>query len=271
MRSNGPVEPRAAPTPVVSGPVRVGDLDIDVVVVPRRRGVRLTVERDARITATVPAGLDTARLAAAVKARHGWIYDKLEQRAHDVAARPVKEFVTGEGFHYLGRGYRLKLVDDAPAPVRLIHGRLQLRCDRLDRAEDDLIDWYRERGQAWLPRRAEPWADRMRAPLDAITVRKLGYRWGSCSRNGGVNIHWATMQLPAALVDYVLVHELAHLHHHDHSTQFWRTVERAMPDFARRRDQLRRAGATLWLPELTCTNTRASSGASARPSNSWPP
>jgi len=259
MRSNGPADPRlagAASTPVVPGPVRIGDLDIDVVVVPRRRGVGLTVERDARVTATVPAGLDAARLTAAVKSRHGWIYDKLEQRARDVAVRPAKELVTGEGFYYLGRGYRLKLVDEAPTPVRLIHGRLQLRRDRLDRAEDDIVDWYRARGQAWLPRRAEPWVGRMRASLEAITVRKLGYRWGSCSRDGGVNIHWATMQLPAALVDYVLVHELAHLHHHDHSAEFWRTVKRAMPDFASRRAQLRRAGATLWLPELTGTSTR---------------
>lgn len=251
MPSNEPADRStdARPAPVASGPVRVGALDVDVVVVPERRGVRLTVERDARVTATVPAGLDMARLVAAVRARHGWIYDKLEARARDLATRPLKEFVTGEGFHYLGRSYRLKLVDEASAPVRLIHGRLQLRRDRLDRAEGDLIDWYRARGQAWLPHRAEPWACRMRAPFEAITVRKLGYRWGSCSRDGGVNIHWAAMQLPATLVDYVLVHELAHLHHHDHSTQFWRTVRRAMPDFAWRRARLRRAGATMWLPE----------------------
>ena len=77
MRSNSPADPRpagAASTPVVPGPVRVGDLDIDldidVVVVPRRHGVRLIVERDARITATLPAGLDTARLMAAVNAHH---------------------------------------------------------------------------------------------------------------------------------------------------------------------------------------------------------
>lgn len=58
----------------------------------------MTVERDARVTATVPAGLDTARLVAAVKARQGWIYDKLEQRAQDIAVRPVKEFVNGRAF-----------------------------------------------------------------------------------------------------------------------------------------------------------------------------
>jgi len=251
MPSSEPADPgAAAPIPLAPGPARVGGLDIEVVVVPQRRGVRLTVERDARITATVPAGLDATRLAEAVKARRRWIHNKLEQRTHEAAVRPVKEFVTGEGFHYLGRSYRLTLVDAAPVPVGLIHGRLQLRRDRLDRAEEDLIDWYRGRGQTWLPRRAAPWAQRMRAPLAEITVRKLGYRWGSCSRSGGLNIHWATMQMTVPLVDYVLVHELAHLHYHDHSTAFWRTVERAMPDFAQRRDQLRRAGAGLWLPEL---------------------
>ncbi|MGH3834366.1 MAG: M48 family metallopeptidase [Pseudonocardiaceae bacterium] len=254
MPSSEPADPRAAgtaaPTPVAPGPARVGGLDIEVIVVPERRGVRLTVERDARITAIVPAGFDTARLAEVVKDQRRWLHDKLETRAHEAAARPVKEFVTGESFHYLGRSYRLKLVDVAPASVGLVHGRLQLRRDRLDRAEGDLIDWYRGRGLAWLPRRAEPWAQRMRAPFGEITVRRLGYRWGSCSRGGGLNIHWATMQLPASLVDYVLVHELAHLHYHDHSAEFWRTVERVMPDFPQRRDQLRRAGAELWLPEL---------------------
>jgi predicted metal-dependent hydrolase len=255
MPSSEPADPHAvdapAPTPVTPGPARVGSLDIEVVVVPERRGVRLTVERDARITATVPTGLDTARLAQAIKVRRRWILDKLEQRTEEAAACPVKEFVTGEGFHYLGRSYRLKLVEVAPVPVRLVQGRLQLHHDHLDHAEEVLIDWYRKRGQAWLPHRVKPWAQRMRATFGEITVRKLGYRWGSCSRGGSLNIHWATMQLPASLVDYVLVHELAHLHYHDHSADFWRTVRRAMPDFSQRRDQLRHAGAELWLPELT--------------------
>ncbi|MEU9484484.1 SprT family zinc-dependent metalloprotease [Streptomyces decoyicus] len=253
MRSRGVAEVPAVATaeqlgPVHEGPLQVGRLDIDVVVVPERSGVRLTVERDARITATVPAGIDVAQLVSAVKGRRRWIYDKLEERADEAAIRPSKEFVTGEGFNYLGRSHRLKLVDEAPAPVGLVRGRFLLRRDRLDRAEDELIAWYRGRGQAWLPGRAEPWAQRMRAPVQDIAVRRLGYRWGSCNRDGGVNIHWAVMQLPPSLVDYVLVHELAHLHRKDHSKEFWAIVSRAMPDYGARRAQLDSLGATLWLP-----------------------
>jgi predicted metal-dependent hydrolase len=235
--------------PVRSGPLQVGRLQIDVVVVPDRGSVKLTVERDARVTATVPAGLDMARLVAVVRSRRRWIYDKLDERTEEAALRPEKEFVTGEGFHYLGRSYRLKIVDEAPAPVGLVRGRLLLRRDCLGHAQDELIAWYRRRGNIWLPPRAEPWAQRMRAPIQNIAVRRLGYRWGSCNREGGVNIHWASMQLPASLVDYVLVHELAHLHKRDHSPEFWSVVGRAMPDYRVRREQLDRFGAQLWLPE----------------------
>lgn len=237
------------PALMVSGPLRVGDLDIDVVVTPTRQSVRLTVERDARVTARVPVGLDSGSLTELVKSRLRWIYEKLDDRTADVAARPVKEFVAGEGFHYLGRNYRLKLVDEAALPIGLVHGRLQLRRDRLDHAERDLIAWYRARGQAWLPHRISPWAERMRAPLDDVVVRKLGYRWGSCSSRGGVNIHWATMQLPVTLIDYILVHELAHLRQHDHTTAFWQIVRRALPDFQARRARLDEYGPQLWLPE----------------------
>ena len=73
-----------------------------------------------------------------------------------------------------------------------------------------------------------------------LDVRDLGYRWGSLSANGRLNIHWATLQLPPSLIDYVLVHELA-------LPAFWATVERAMPDYERRKSDLLGAGARLWM------------------------
>ena len=89
----------------------------------------------------------------------------------------------------------------------------------------------------------------MTADVTALRVLPLGYRWGSCTSDGKVNIHWATMQLPPELVDYVLVHELAHRHYPDHSQDFWRAVERALPDYQARRVRLRHVGPGLWLPD----------------------
>jgi Protein of unknown function DUF45 len=74
-----------------------------------------------------------------------------------------------------------------------------------------VIRWYRQRALAWLPRRISPWAQRTGLHPGELDVRDLGYRWGSLGKNDRLNIHWAAMQLPVSLLDYVIVHELAHI------------------------------------------------------------
>jgi predicted metal-dependent hydrolase len=231
--------------------VHVGDLDVNVQVSERRKSIRLTVERDATLTAVIPPGIDEADLVKVIKAKRQWLYRKLREHAETGKPRSPRQYVTGEGFLYLGKSYRLLLVDEALHPVRLWHGRLELRRDGVNDAARNLVRWYRSVGEPWLRRRVVPWAQRMNVDVTTLRVLQLGYRWGSCSPDGKVNIHWATMQLQPDLVDYVLTHELAHLRHHDHGQEFWRTVEQAMPDYSARRDRLRRIGPNLWLPEGT--------------------
>jgi len=229
--------------------MQVGDLAVTVRISGRRRSVGLTVERDATITAVVPRETDEAWLAAAITAKRPWLFARLRERAETGLPRPPREYVTGEGFLYLGRSYRLLLADESPRPVRLWRGRLELRRDCIDDAARHLARWYTAGGKPWLAGRAVPWAQRMEVGVTALHVRALGYRWGSCASDGTLNIHWATMQLPPDLIDYVLVHELAHVRQHDHSSAFWATVERAMPDAQARRIRLRKVGPDLWLPE----------------------
>jgi predicted metal-dependent hydrolase len=235
--------------PARAGILRVGDLDVTVQVSDRRRSIRLTVERDATLTAVIPPGTATAELAKAIKAKRQWLYGKLRERADIGQLRPPRQYVTGEGFIYLGRSYRLLLVHEAHQAVRLHRGRLELRSDAASDGARSLTRWYRQIGEPWLRKRIAPWAQRMNVEVTALRVLPLGYRWGSCSPDGKVNIHWAALQLPPDLVDYVLVHELAHLHRRDHGPEFWRIVELAMPDCHARRDRLRRLGPDLWLPE----------------------
>ena len=80
-----------------------------------------------------------------------------------------------------------------------------------------------------------------------LDVRDLGYRWGSLGKNDRLNIHWAAMQLPVSLVDYVIVHELAHIGQPRHGPAFWATVERALPGYDQRRARLAATGTALWL------------------------
>jgi predicted metal-dependent hydrolase len=228
--------------------LRVGDLDITVKVSDRRRTVQLTVERDATVTALIPPATNGEKLVAVITAKRPWLYARLRERAQTGELRRPREFVSGEDFLYLGRSYRLLLVSEAQHPVRLHHGRLELRRDSVDDAPRHLVGWYRHLGGQWLRKRIEPWAQRMQIEVSALRVMPLGYRWGSCSIDSKLNLHWAAMQLPPVLIDYVLVHELAHIRHANHGAEFWRSVERAMPDCHARRDRLRLIGPELWLP-----------------------
>lgn len=230
------------------GTFRVDDLDIAVEISSRRRSVRLTVERDASVTATVPPRIGPDELARIVRSRRRWLYGKLAERAALGPARPPHAYLSGEGFLYLGRGYRLLLVHSAPMPVRLLRGRLELRRDCLDDPAGHIVRWYRRVGEPWLLKRVVPWAEALGVTVAGLRVLPLGYRWGSCSHTGHVNIHWAAMQLTPDLVDYVLVHELAHLKRPDHSAEFWRIVERALPNHRESRESLKHLGPDLWLP-----------------------
>jgi len=225
----------------------IGDLHFTVRESPRRGTVGITVDRDGSLHLHAPPGCPPDTLAAWARTKRMWVYRKLAQKDLLLSARPAKEFVTGEGFAYLGRSHRLLLTDTDQ--VRMDRGRLHMPRTEVDsgNADEALIRWYRARGQQWLPGRLRPWASRMDLEPTALEVRDLGYRWGSLSGNGRLNIHWATLQLPPRLIDYVLAHELAHIRHPQHTPAFWATVERAIPDYERRKDDLLAVGASLWL------------------------
>lgn len=172
-----------------------------------------------------------------------------------MAASPTvdaKEFVSGEGFPYLGRSYRLLLVDDRDGPLRLEAGRFRLPRPLAPQGREHFVRWYSEHARTWLRRRVKGWAPRMGVSPKGIEVRDLGFRWGSCGQAGGLNFHWATITLPASVVDYVIVHELAHLIERNHSPEFWRRVARALPEYEQRKQWLaQHGGRHLMLQRMT--------------------
>jgi predicted metal-dependent hydrolase len=230
--------------------MRVGDLDFEVHQSEHRHTVGITVERDGSLLLHAPAGTDPDKLAAWAWSKRGWVFRKFADKHFLLAGTPAKEFVTGEGFDYLGRHYRLQLTSDPlESAVKLERGRFTMSRALAEsgQGKDAMVRWYWRRAQAWLPRRIGPWAQRMAVQPGALVVRDLSYRWGSLGRNDRLNIHWATMQLPATLVDYVLVHELAHIGQPRHTAAFWAAVDRALPGYDQRRARLATTGARLWL------------------------
>jgi predicted metal-dependent hydrolase len=239
----------SAPSSKLPSRIAVAGLDFEVLISGTRRSIGITVDRDGSLIVNAPHDCDEAELAAFAHEKRIWVYKKLAEKDLLLSHRPAKEFVSGEGFAYLGRSHRLLLADHRGDVVKLERGRLVMGRDLAagGLGAKAMIDWYRSRALGWLPRRIEPWARRMRVRPAAIDVRDLGYRWGSLGKTDRVNFHWATLQLPPSLVDYVIVHELAHIHDPHHTPDFWLRVERALPTFQAAKSDLARVGSRLWL------------------------
>ena len=220
----------------------VDDLTFEVRRSLRRKTVELTVDRGGELILSAPPDVDEELMADFVREKRFWLYTKIAEK--EARQQPVggKEFVSGEGFPYLGRSFRLLLVDEQDNALKLEGGRFKLVREEVSEGREHFIRWYMERGKPWLNRRVKGWASRMGVEPKGVEVRDLGFRWGSCGKARNVNFHWATMLLPASVVDYVIVHELAHLIEPNHTPEFWQRVGRALPEYEQRKAWLAEHG-----------------------------
>lgn len=222
--------------------LQVDDLTFELRISARRKTLEITIDRGGELVLAAPESTDTPQLTAFVLEKRFWIYKKLAEKAQLQRSIPRKEFLDGEGFLYLGRSYRLKLMDDQAEPLKLSAGRFCLQLDLASDGRQQFIRWYSERGRDWLANKVNELADRLEVTPAGVKVQDLGYRWGSCGKGGWLYFHWKTILLPRSIAEYVVIHELAHLHAPHHTPEFWRRVERAMPDFERRKQWLAEHG-----------------------------
>ncbi|MFD7063577.1 M48 family metallopeptidase [Streptomyces sp. NPDC059906] len=220
----------------------------EFVVRPRRRTLGIDVAPDGGVRFAVPPGADPRAVADAVRARLPRLADEVRRRR----ARPVgkvKELVDGTGFAYLGRRHRLLIVpgEDGRRPVRLHQGRLELP-HLTDRREGGrrIAAWYTECGRRWLALRMPSFAGVVGVSPSGLAVRDLGTRWGACGPDGTIVVHWAVLQLPPALVDLVLVHELCHLRTSGHGAEFRGRLRSALPDADERERHFAEEEPELW-------------------------
>ncbi len=187
----------------------------------RRRQVGLTVERDGTLAAAVPVELSTVELDRIVSGKVLWIHKALAQRDTLAAPATVKRYVAGEGFYYLGRKFRLRLVHGAKRllgneSLRLYRGYFEIDSSAAHRGREMFVRWYSARAREWIDTRLATMRKRIGVSEVKCRVRDLGNRWGSCSDNGT----WE----------------------HNHGAPFWNLVRRGDLDFEAKRRWLHRNG-----------------------------
>ncbi|MFI1071895.1 M48 family metallopeptidase [Streptomyces puniciscabiei] len=214
---------------------------------PRRRTLGIEVTEDGTVHFAVPADAEPTAVAEAVRSRLPRLAAEIRRRGPR-PGNPAKELVGGASFAYLGRRYRLRVLPQgAPGRVRLHRGWLELpRPASRQQGAQLIADWYAAKGTAWLTARVEPLAARAGVRPHAIEARDLGERWGSCDPAGRIALHWALMQLPPALIDLVLVHELTHLRTTGHGARFRHMMAALLTDLHGLERRFAEAERDLW-------------------------
>lgn len=203
----------------------------------RRKTLGLTVDRAGELVAHVPTEISADEIFRWVAKKLLWVHRKLALKEEVSPRVRAPEYVSGEAFSYLGRRYRLKLVEHQEHPLQFDGTRFTLRRDARP-AEAHFRKWYITTGADWVARRVEDLSARIISKPRRVEVRDLGFRWGSCGQKGVVYFNWKFLQLPVRLADYVIAHELVHLREGHHGPEFWKALDRAMPDWQKRKDAI---------------------------------
>ncbi len=213
----------------------------------KRKSLGLMV-RDGEVIIRAPARAPINSIQAFVQQKLPWIRNHLHQQQQKAAAN-ARAFKSGEIFFWLGEPLTLSLARGGTIEVRRQDNNLQLICpnpSNVKRVRHHLEAWYKREALVYLNERVACYEKHLQVHAKGLKVRRYKARWGSCNHRHEIQINWLLLMAPAKVVDYVVVHELCHIRHFNHSKAFWRMVESAYPTYATERQWLHQQTHIAW-------------------------
>lgn len=228
----------------------MSDLPAYTVTYCKRRSIGIKVTQNGSIEIRAPYGTPDSLIRKVLVDKKDWI-NRTVTRVLDnkeTNAAPSDRYFDGALFPLHGGAAELMLKEDPEAQgisvalhpdyrqnILLIRGR-DLNADRVREA---LSMWGRKYAATYLDARAHSFAEKLQVDYHRISIRDMKSRWGSCSKDGNISLHWKLILLPERLSDYVVVHELCHRLQMNHQKEFWATVGSLLPDYKQRRAELK--------------------------------
>jgi len=220
-------------------------IEINKLVRAKRRTIALIVERDGSLTVRAPRRVTIQDIEQFIHEKTDWIL-RSREKIKAIVEIPKKQYVDGEHFLFLGQDHELRLVPPQRTALQF-DGGFTLSTSARERGEQAFIKWYKTQALTVFTERVKHYAALHGLMPKQVKVNSAKTRWGSCSADGTINFTWRLVMAPLDVIDYVVLHELAHLKIKNHSPRFWKLVESLCPDFKRHRKWLREHGEKLTL------------------------
>ena len=209
-----------------------------------RKTMEIAVHPDSTVVVKAPIQSDISLIEEKIIKRARWIIRQLNYFKQFDPKTPERCYVNGETHLYLGRQYRIRLLEGAENSVKLSRGFFYVTCRNTPTSETVgklLQRWHHEKAQ--LQFRAS--LDRCWTKFSSfgigkpeMSIKRMKKRWGSLSQKGTITLNTDLIRAPKECIDYVVTHELCHLKYHDHSSEFYRLLDSAIPDWEKIKHKL---------------------------------
>lgn len=209
-----------------------------------RKTLGIKVFPDRSILVESPNGIDLEKIKSKVLTKALWIQKQGYFFLRFEPRTPRREYVSGETHLYLGKQYRLKVYPSKDNKVKLKHGYLELYSrDPFDRKklENQLKSWYKNRARKHFNELFDKvlYSKRkFKNKEPKLRLRWMNNRWGSCSKNANITLNIELIKAKKMYIEYVIVHELCHLEHFNHTKDFYELLEKEFPNWKRYKQDL---------------------------------
>ncbi len=222
------------------------DSEYTVIRSEKRKKLTITVERDRSIVVHAPQHTSDEVINQVVEAKRRWIYEKVNhhQKYQDLPHPPGKELVNGESALYLGRQYQIEIIKSGLNEIRFVQ-RFMIPLSYASRKKGAMREWYIVRAKEKILPRVSKHAQELGVEFKKAKIVDNRYRWGSCTLRDNINLNWRLIKAPMFVIDYVIVHELAHLIEANHTSTFWNILRAQIPKMEKAKSWLSENGQIL--------------------------
>jgi len=221
-------------------------LSFQIVRSTKRRRLTITIERDRSVVVRAPEWMSDEKIREVVESKRQWIYEKTShsQKYKGLPHPPGKELVSGESALYLGRQYRIEIVKNGLKDVQFSQ-KFLIPAGEKNKKSGALQEWYINRAKQKIIPRVRSHARSLGVDVVHVKVTDSHFRWGSCTTRDNVNFNWRLIKAPMFVIDYVIVHELAHMIEANHTPKFWNIVSAQAPTMEKAKTWLKEHGQLL--------------------------
>lgn len=225
----------------------------------RRRSIMIRIEETAQISVVVPFYAKLEEIHQFIREKACWIQQKVEQTKVKQAFLKNKHFSTGQEFLFFGKRCKLEVIEKNINRSQIIFSKdrwsvsipSQLSLSqRQEEVKGKIIQWYRTQAKEILGSRVFYYSRIIGIEPKEIVIRTQKRLWGCCHYyQKTISLNWQIVMTPIKVIDYVIIHELCHLTYPNHSSRFWKRVEKFMPDYREQKRWLKLNQLQLKLPE----------------------